>query len=93
MAWLSEAFRGGGILSATATAAGCISRGEQGCQRVRVRSGKVVAGATARLMINTLIACHVHRYPNSFFRVAIEQEQLSSISIDMDIYAMVNYAG
>lgn len=63
---------GGRLLSATAAAAGCISRAEQGCQRVR--SGKVVAGATARLMINTLIVCHVYRHPNSFFGVAIEQE-------------------
>ena len=59
---------------AVAVAAGCISRGELGCQRVRVRSGKVVAGATARLMISTLIVCHVYRHPNSFFGVAIEQE-------------------
>ena len=73
MALLSEAVRGR-PLSATAAAAGCISRGELGCQRVRVRLGKVVVGATARLMINTLIVCHVHLHPNSFFGVAIEQE-------------------
>lgn len=73
MAWLSEAVRGR-LLSATAAAAGCISRGEQGCQRVQVRSGKVVAGATARLMINTLIVCHVHRHPRSFLFAAVEQE-------------------
>ena len=71
MALLSEAVRGR-FLSATAAAAGCISRGELGCQRVRL--GKVVVGATARLMINTLIVCHVYRHPNSFFGVAIEQE-------------------
>lgn len=65
---------GGRPLSATAAAAGCISRGELGCQRVGVRLGKVVVGATARLMINTLIVCHVHLHPNSFFGVAIEQE-------------------
>jgi len=73
MAWLSEAVRGR-FLSATAAAAGCISRAEQGCQRVRVRSCAAVAGATARLMINTLIVCHVHRHLNSFLLVAIEQE-------------------